>query len=332
MTASRRRVLVQGLAQVLAAGLPAAALRPASAAEPLAGGKPITLVVPFAPGGIADLTARALAQAMAPLLGQTVIVDNRPSAGSIIATQAVAHAAPDGQTLLLMSNGHAVSASLFRRLPYDVTRDLAPITTLGFFEMVIAVDAGSRFRSLGDVLAYARANPGKLNIGTIALGSTQHLAAELLRQRAGLDALIVPFKSSPDVLRALRSHDVEVAVEILGPTLPQITGGAVRALALTDDRRNPLLPDVPTVQEAGVPQYDVTSWNALSAPAGTPDAVIARIGKAARDALADPALVKRLQALGVRAQTGTPAQLATLLGSEIQRWRDVIRAARIEPQ
>lgn len=332
MTASRRRVLAQGLAQVLAAGLPATALRPAAAAEPLPGGKPVTLVVPFAPGGIADLTARAVAQAMAPLLGQTVIVDNRPSAGSIIATQAVAHAAPDGQTLLLMSNGHAVSASLFRKLPYDVTRDLAPITTLGFFEMVIAVDAGSRFRSLGDVLAYARANPGKLNIGTIALGSTQHLAAELLRQRAGLDALIVPFKSSPDVLRALRSHDVDVAVEILGPTLPQISGGAVRALALTDDRRNPLLPEVPTVQEAGVPQYDVTSWNALAAPAGTPDAVIARIGKAARDALADPALVKRLQALGVRAQTGTPAQLATLLGSEIQRWRDVIRAARIEPQ
>ena len=294
--------------------------------------KPITLLVPFAPGGIADITARTVAQGMGPLLGQTVVVDNRPSAGSIVASQAVAKAAPDGHTLLLMSNGNAVSASLFRKLPFDVARDFAPITTLGFFEMVVAVDAGSRFRSLPEVLAYAKANPGKLNIGTIAVGSTQHLAAELLKMRAGLDAVIVPYKGSPDVLRALKAGDVDVAVEILGPTMGQITGGSVRALALTDDRRNPVLPDVPTVQEAGVKDYDVTSWNALAAPAGTPADVVAKIGKAARDALATPAVTKRLQELGVRAQAGTPAQLDTLLHHEIRRWRDVIQAAKIELQ
>ena len=294
--------------------------------------KPITLLVPFAPGGIADITARTVAQGMGPLLGQTVVVDNRPSAGSIVASQAVAKAAPDGHTLLLMSNGNAVSASLFRKLPFDVARDFAPITTLGFFEMVVAVDAGSRFRSLPEVLAYAKANPGKLNIGTIAVGSTQHLAAELLKMRAGLDAVIVPYKGSPDVLRALKAGDVDVAVEILGPTMGQITGGSVRALALTDDRRNPVLPDVPTVQESGVKDYDVTSWNALAAPAGTPADVVAKIGKAARDALATPAVTKRLQELGVRAQAGTPAQLDTLLHHEIRRWRDVIQAAKIELQ
>lgn len=294
--------------------------------------KPITLLVPFAPGGIADITARTVAQAMGPLLGQTVVVENKPSAGSIVASQAVAKAAPDGHTLLLMSNGNAVSASLFKKLPFDVTKDFAPITTLGFFEMVVAVDAGSRFKSLGEVLAYAKANPGKLNIGTIAVGSTQNLAAELLKMRAGLDAVIVPYKGSPDVLRALKAGDVDVAVEILGPTMGQITGGSVRALALTDDRRNPVLPDVPTVQEAGVANYDVTSWNALAAPAGTPADVVAKIGKAARDALATPAVTKRLQELGVRAQAGTPAQLDTLLNAEIRRWRDVIQAAKIELQ
>lgn len=292
--------------------------------------KPITLLVPFAPGGIADITARTVAQAMGPLLGQTIVVDNRPSAGSIVASQAVAKAAPDGHTLLLMSNGNAVSASLFKKLPFDVTKDFAPITTLGFFEMVVAVDAGSRFKSLPEVLAYARANPGRLNIGTIAVGSTQHLAAELLKMRAGIEALTVPYKGSPDVLRALKAGDVDIAVEILGPTMGQISAGAVRALALTDDRRNPVLPEVPTVQESGVKDYDVTSWNALAAPAGTPADVVAKIGKAARDALMTPAVMKRLQELGVRAQAGTPAQLDTLLNTDIRRWRDVIQAARIE--
>jgi len=229
-----------------------------------------------------------------------------------------------------MSNGNAVSASLFKKLPFDVTKDFAPITTLGFFEMVVAVDAGSRFKSLPEVLAYARANPGRLNIGTIAVGSTQHLAAELLKMRAGIEALTVPYKGSPDVLRALKAGDVDIAVEILGPTMGQISAGAVRALALTDDRRNPVLPEVPTVQESGVKDYDVTSWNALAAPAGTPADVVAKIGKAARDALMTPAVMKRLQELGVRAQAGTPAQLDTLLNTDIRRWRDVIQAARIE--
>ena len=321
-----RRQLLTTLAAASAAALPLV-----SRADTFPS-KPITLLVPFAPGGIADITARTVAQAMGPLLGQTVVVENKPSAGSIVASQAVAKAAPDGHTLLLMSNGNAVSASLFKKLPFDVTKDFAPITTLGFFEMVVAVDAGSRFKSLGEVLAHAKANPGKLNIGTIAVGSTQNLAAELLKMRAGLDAVIVPYKGSPDVLRALKAGDVDVAVEILGPTMGQITGGSVRALALTDDRRNPVLPDVPTVQEAGVANYDVTSWNALAAPAGTPADVVAKIGKAARDALATPAVTKRLQELGVRAQSGTPAQLDTLLNAEIRRWRDVLQAAKIEPQ
>jgi tripartite-type tricarboxylate transporter receptor subunit TctC len=330
----RRRTLVLAGAAALGPLLTAPSLAQAQAPAQASGfpRKPIGLLVPFGPGGIADLTARTVAQAMSQTLGQPIVVENRPSAGSIVASQAVQQAAPDGHTLLLMSNGHAVSAGLFRKLPYDVERDFAPIGTLGFFELVIAVDQGSRFKSLAELLAHGRANPGQLTIATIAVGSTQHLAAELFKTRAGLDALVVPYKGSPAVLNALRAKEVDVAVEILGPTLGQIHGGALRALAITDDRRNPALPDVPTVIESGVPGYDVSSWNALAAPKGTPPEVIATLNRAAREALARPAVQQRLRELGVRAQASSPAELHTLLGGEVRRWKDVIAAAKLELQ
>jgi tripartite-type tricarboxylate transporter receptor subunit TctC len=294
--------------------------------------RPITLIVPFAPGGIADLTARSVAQAMAASLGQAVVVDNRPSAGSIVASQAVAHAAPDGYTLLLMSNANAVSASLFRKLPYDVQKDFAPISLLGSFELVACVGAGSRFKSMADLLADGRAHPGKLTLASIAVGSTQHLAAELFLQRTGVQAVVVPYKGSPAVIGALRSGEVDLAFEILGPTLGQISGGAVRALAVTGPQRNSALPAVPTMQEAGVADFNVASWNALAAPAGTPPEVITRLNRAARGAVASPAVARQLSSLGVQAQAGSPAELADLLNSEIRRWRAVIVAAKIELQ
>jgi tripartite-type tricarboxylate transporter receptor subunit TctC len=294
--------------------------------------RPVTLIVPFAPGGIADITARTVAQAMGSSLGQTFVVDNRPSAGSIVASQAVAKAAPDGYTLLLMSNGNAVSASLFKKLPFDVVKDFAPVSTLGFFELVICVARESRFESLRELVAYGKANPGKLTLASIAVGSTQNLAAELFKSRTGVDAVVVPYKGSPAVLTALRAGDVDAGFEILGPTLPQITGGALRALAVTGQRRNAALPDVPTAIEQGVAGYDVESWNALAAPAGTPPAVIDRLHRAAQETLAKPEVSQRLAELGVRAQGGTPAQLQDLLVSEIKRWREVIAVARIEPQ
>lgn len=321
--AGRRRFIVSALSL--------AALGPAfgQARYPT---RPVTLIVPFAPGGIADITARAVAQAMGPSLGQAVVIDNRPSAGSIVASQAVAKAAPDGYTLLLMSNANAVSTGLFRKLPFDVVKDFAPISTLGFFELVIAVKGDSRFTTLRELVAYGKANPGKLTLGTIAVGSTQHLSAELFKSRTGIDAVIVPYKGSPAVINALRAGEVDAAFEILGPTLGQIAGGAVRALAVTGDQRNPALPEVPTAIEQGVANYDVESWNALAAPAGTPKDVIERLNKAAREALASPEVAKRLRELGVRPQAGTPAQAEALLASEIKRWREVIVAAKIEPE
>ena len=294
--------------------------------------RPITLLVPFGPGGIADLTARAVAEQMGKRLGQPVVVDNRPSAGSIVASQAVATARPDGHTLLLMSNGNAVSVGLFKKLPFDLLKDFAPITLLGQFDIGIFAAAGGRFATLKDVLAYARAQPGKLNIGTITPGSTQHLSAKLFETVAGIDAVVVPYKGSPAVLGALRAGEIDIAFEVLGPMLAQVAAGVVKTLAVSSDQRNPALPDVPTAQQAGLSNYNVASWNALAAPAGTPPEVIARLGLAAQEAVASPEVQARLGKLGMRLQASTPAQMQALVTSEVRRWGEVIRAARIEPE
>lgn len=294
--------------------------------------RPLTIVVPFAAGGIADLTARALAPALAEQLGQPVIVDNRPSAGGIVGAEAVARAAPDGHTLLLISNANAVSVSLFRKLPYDIVRDFTPVAPIGVFDLAIFVRSQAAERTLGDLLARARAQPGRLTIGTIHPGSTQHLAAELFRATAGIDVVIVPYKTSGAVLTALRAGEIDAAFEIVGPMLAQVEAGAVRALAVTSERRNPALPAVPTVEEAGLPGYRVASWNGLSAPAATPPAVIAALNAAVRAALAQPTVAQKLAALAVRPEPGSAEALRALLTSEIARWGEVIRRAKIEPQ
>jgi tripartite-type tricarboxylate transporter receptor subunit TctC len=294
--------------------------------------RPITLIVPFGPGGIADLTARAVAKEMSASLRQPIVVDNRPSAGAIVGAAAVAHAEPDGHTVLLLSNANAVSAGLFRKLPFDVQRDFAPVTTLGFFDLALFVAHDSPWRGVQDVIAQAKAKPGRLTVGTITSGSTQHLAAELFKSMARIDVVVVPYKGTPALITALRAGEIDLGFEILGPMLPQIGGGALRALAVTSDRRFAGLPAVPTVQESGLPGYVAASWNALAVPVRTPTAAIQRLHGAANDALALPSVRSQLQALGVRAQGGSPEELRQLLASEIQRWSRVIQSAQIERQ
>jgi tripartite-type tricarboxylate transporter receptor subunit TctC len=295
--------------------------------------KPITIIVPFGAGGVADITARTVGQAMSASLKQPIVIDNRPSAGNIVGSAAVAKAAPDGYTLLLLSNGNAVSKSLFKKLPYDPVKDFAPIATLGYFDLAVFVDSKSKYKSLREVLDYAKANPGKLSIGTIAVGSTQNLAAELFKTQAGIDALIVPYNGTPAIQTALRGGQVDIGFEILGPMLAQVgPQGGLRALAVSSDKRFAGLPDIPTLQESGLPSYNVASWNGLVAPAGTSKEVIARLNAAVNDALKSPELQKKLQALGVRTQGSTPEQLDQLLKSEIQRWGEVIVKAKIAPQ
>lgn len=318
----RREWLLHASALALAGVLPAAQ----ASAFP---SKPITLVVPFGAGGVADVTARTVAKNMAGVLGQPVVIDNRPSAGGIAATAAVANARADGHTLLLISNATAISATLFPQQPTDVLRDLVPISTLGHFDLAVCVAATSPHQSLQDLLAYAKANPGKLTIGTIAIGSTQHLTAELFKTRTGIDALVVPYRSSPDVMTALRGGEIDLAIDILSPLLPQLKAQAIRALAVTAATRNPLLPDVPTAFEAGVNDFEVSSWNALAAPQGTPEAVIAQLNAATRQALASSEVLPLLGTLGIRPQASSPAETAAMLTSETTRWREIIDAANI---
>lgn len=294
--------------------------------------RPITLVVPFAPGGIADATARAVAEELGRVLGKPVVVDNKPSAGSIVATQSVLASKPDGHTLLLISNGHAVSVGLFKKLPYDTLTDLMPVSTLGFFDLGIFVPQGSRFKSLRELLDHAKKHPGQLKIGTISVGSTQHLAAQLFQSVAGIDMLTVPYKGTPAVMVALRSGEIDVALEMLGPMMGQIQSSAVEVLAVTGERPNPALPRVPTVQQAGLEGYHVSSWNAIAVPSGTPMPVVLRLGDAIRSAVQSPAVRSRLEPMGMRLQSSDPGQAEALLKSEIRRWGEVIRSANLQPE
>ena len=300
-------------------------------AQPLSS-RAIKIIVPFGPGGVADLTARIVAQKMSDNMGQAVVIENKPGAGGISAGETVAKAEADGHTLLLMSNGTAVSAGLFRSLPFDTVRDFAPISSLGFFDIAIVVPQSSPHRTLADFMAFARANPGKLNIGSINVGSTQNLSAELFKTSANIQAQIVPFNGTPALTTALRGGHIDAAVEILSPMLPQINANYVRALAVFGDKRSTVLKDVPTAVQSGLAGFSVSSWNALAAPAKTPKDIVARLNREVKAALDAPDVKKRLLQLNIDPTYSTPEQLATLLAAEIRRWSEVIAKAKIPIQ
>lgn len=325
---------VRALAFVVAlgsAGL-AAAQGPSTSPGQAFPTKPVRVVVPFGPGGVADITARIVAQRLSERLGQQVVVENRPGAGGIAAAQEVLRSEPDGHTLFLISNGTAVSVSLFKSLPYDPVKDFEPVSTLGFFALLVLVNGDSKIGSVQELVAAAKANPGKLNFGTINIGSSQHLGAELFRSQAGLNATVVPFKTSGAVITALRANDVQAAFEFIGPAMPQIKAGAVKALAVTSDRRFEGLPDVPTVIESGLPNYNVASWNGLAAPARTPRPAVERLGREVNAVVALPDVKQKLLDLGIVARAGAPEDLRRLLADEIAKWSGVVAKANIEKQ
>jgi tripartite-type tricarboxylate transporter receptor subunit TctC len=294
--------------------------------------KPIHVVVPFGPGGVADITTRTIAPKLGDELGQPIVVDNMPGAGGIRAAEAVAHAEPDGHTLLLLTNGNAVSQALFKSLPYDPVNDFAMISTVGYFSMVIVSGAQSPLKTLRDVIATARANPGKLNVGTITPGGTQHLAAELFLSTAGIEALVVPHKTTGEVVVAARNGNVDIAFDFIAPLISGIRSGQLRPLAVTAAKRFPGLPEVPTVSEAGVPGYDVASWNALAAPAKTARPIIDKVRAALIKALAHPDVQKRFADLGVEGRASTPEELKEFYAAETKRWTRVVERAGIPKQ
>jgi len=319
--------------RALLAGVAFAALAlPSLAAAQAFPSKPLRIVVPFGAGGAGDLTARIVAAELSQSLGQTVTIENRPGAGGVVAATTVARAEPDGHTLFLMSNGTAVTASLYNNLPYDTLKDLSPVSTLGTFDLAVLVPADSSFKTLGELVAFAKSNPGKLNIGSINIGSTQNLAAELFKSTAGIDAQIVPFNGTPALVGALRGKQVDVGVEILGPALAQIRAGAFRALAVTGKKRSSVLPEVPTAVEQGVKDFQASSWNALAVPGKTPRPVIDRLNKDIVAALAKPDVRKKLADLNIDADPSTPDEAAALLASDIKRWGAVIERANIPKQ
>lgn len=309
-----------------------AACTPAVWAQSAFPSKALRIVVPFGAGGVADLTARTVGQKLGQTLGQPVVIENKPGAGGVGAADTVAKAAPDGHTLLLMSNASAVTATLFNKLPYDTVKDFTPVSTLGFFDIAVVTAAESKFKTLADVLAYAKAHPGQLNVGSINIGSTQNLAAELFKSNAGVDMQIVPFNGTPAVVNALRGGQIEVAVEIVSPIVGQIKGGALRALAVTSEQRSVVLPEVPTTREAGLPRYQASSWNALAVPSGTPKDVVTRLHREIVSALSDPEVSKKMRELNIEPRGMGPEQTATFLQAEIRRWGEVIVKANIPRQ
>ncbi|MDT7838981.1 Bug family tripartite tricarboxylate transporter substrate binding protein [Aquabacterium sp. OR-4] len=321
---SRRSALQQALA------LGAATSPWAPARAEVYPAKPISLYVAFAPGGAADIVARLVGKEMGKSLGQPVVVENRPA--PMVAVTSTQRARPDGHTLMVAGSGTALSSALFKSLPYDLMKDFVHVSTLASFDLVLITGEGSPLRSVAEVLALARSKPGALTIGSARIGSTQNLAAEMFKAMTGIDALIVPFKTTAEILTGLRSGDVHVAFEMLPPVLTQIRARSVRPLAVSSATRFAGLPQLPTLAESGVPGYEAASWNGISAPAGTPAAVIERLNRAVQQAVATPEVQRELQAAGMVAQAGTPEQMSQRMRADMAKWRAVIERAGIEKQ
>jgi tripartite-type tricarboxylate transporter receptor subunit TctC len=292
--------------------------------------RPVKIVLPFGAGGVADVSSRIIADKLGERLGQRFVIENMPGAGGIAAAKAVLSAPPDGYTLGLVTNGTAISAAIFNKLPFDPVTEFDMISTLGTFDLVFAVNAGSPFRTLADFVAAAKAAPGKLNVGTVNVGGTQNLGAELLKTAAGIDVQIVPFRNSPDIVVGLLRDDVHMMVDFPPAVKGQVDDGKLRLLATSGPKRSAFMPNLVTVAEAGVPNYEVTSWNGMFAPRGTSQQVVATINATLRDVLALPDVKQRLLELGIEARPSSPEELMTLYKADVKKWDAVIVKAGIE--
>jgi tripartite-type tricarboxylate transporter receptor subunit TctC len=305
------------------------AMLAAAQAQPSYPDRPIRIVIGFGPGGLADITMRLLGQRLTELTGQQVVIENRPSAGGIVAASAVTSARPDGYTLFVLSSGIAISRSLIKTMPFDPVADFAPISTVAYFDLLILTQAQSLLRSVNDVIAAARANPGRFNVGTINPGSTQNLSAELLKAATGVNMTIVPYRSTPEVLTALLRDDVHIMIDSYAALKAPIDDGRVRPIAATGETRSPMLPNVPTLRESGV-GAEVVGWNALVAPAQTPRPIIELLNRHVTTIVAQPDFRQRLIELGTEARASTPEELGARLSADIDKWAAVIKQAGIE--
>ena len=294
--------------------------------------KPVRIVLPFAAGGVADITARVVAEKLGGKLGGRFYIENQPGAGGIAAARTVISSAPDGHTLALLSNGTAISVSLFSHLPYDPLKDFAPISSLGTFDFVFATNADSPFKTLADFVAAAKAKPGTLNVGTINIGSTQNLSAELFKTAAGIDFTIIPYRGTPELLVSTMQGNLALMIDSYSSMKGNLAEGKIRALASSGPVRSESTPDLATLQESGVADYDVVSWNALFAPAGTPPEIIKTLNQALQEILGEPEVRKRLLELGIEAKASQPEEISARLKADIDKWQKVIEKAGIPRQ
>lgn len=313
---------------LLLACVAAVAPRPAAAQEPAFPSRPVRLIVPFATGGPSDIVARMIAPRMTQVLGQAVVVESRPGAGGVTGVDVAAKAPPDGHTVALGSaGGLAISPGLQPSMPYDALRDLAPLTLAVIVHEPVVVPAAMPWRTLGDMLAEARARPGRLNYGSTGPGSMPHLAGELIRLTAGVDITHVPYRGVAPATTALLGGDIQMMFDTVPQAMPQIRGGALRPLAVTTARRVAALPEVPTVAEAGVAGYESSSWFGVVAPAGTPAAVVARLADAVAAALRQPEVVARFAEQGGELEGMGPEAFAAFIRAEREKWTAVVQAS-----
>jgi tripartite-type tricarboxylate transporter receptor subunit TctC len=301
-------------------------------AEPGFPNRPVRIFVPYGPGGVGDLTMRLVAQKLTERMGKQVIIENRPGAGGVLAAKATLDSPPDGYTLLVTGNGTAISMSLFKVRPYHALTDFTQISVAASFEMLIATPADSPFKTVQDIIKAARANPGKLNLAAINPGSTQNLSAHLFKQLTGIDATIVTYRTTPDLITALIRKDVDVVFDFYAGLQSAIADNKIHIAASSDENRNPVLPNVPTAKESGLPEYVVTSWNALSAPAGLPDDVLKILNREINAALVDPDLQVKAKQFGMNARGSTPEEMRARMARDIERWAGVIEKAGIAKQ
>ena len=291
--------------------------------------RPVRMILPFAAAGVADVTSRLAAEKLGDKLGQRFVVENMPGPGGIAAARAALAAPADGYTLYLITNGVAISAAIYKQLPFDPVTDFEPISRMGNFELVFAVNADSPYKTLEEFIKAARAQPGKLNVGTISVGSTQHLGAELFRSSADINVQLIPYKTSPDVLVGLLRNDIHMMIDFYAALRSGLTGKKMRPLATSGPDRTEFLPDVPPVADAGVPGYEVLSWNGLGSRTGTPQPVIDTLNKAIREVLAMPEVIKQYNEVGIAARPSTPEELRARLVADIKKWSQVIERAKI---
>ncbi|WP_149135928.1 Bug family tripartite tricarboxylate transporter substrate binding protein [Cupriavidus campinensis] len=295
--------------------------------------KPINYVVPFAAGGTTDLLGRLIGQRLSQVLGQSVVVENRAGAGGNIGSDYVAKAAPDGYTLLGGTiSSHAINVSLYPKMPYDPIKNFQPVALIGTLPNVLVVNVNSPYKSVQDVLAAAKAKPGSINFGSSGNGTSQHLAAELFANMAGLKMTHVPYKGSSQAVQALLGNQVDIVFENSVAAMPMVQSGRFRALATTGAKRAAELPDVPTMAESGLPGYEIVSWQAIFAPAGTPMPIVNKLATEINKIIHQPDIKAKLAGMGVEPSGAGPAELGKFQKSEVAKWANLIKVANIHPE